>query len=409
VGVARGKPIRLLELRSVWGAGGGPEKTILLSAARHDPSRVRATVAYLRSPRDLAFAGGVRARAREAGVSIVEVDDRVRFDLGCISRLRQLALDADVIHAHDYKTDVYGLALARRGGARLVATAHGWTGENRKVRLYQKIDLIALRRYERVLAVSRPTHDVLVTGGVDPKKVVIVPNAIDEAVWRPDNEAGDLRSELGLGPDDPVIGTTARLSIEKGVDLLLSAVARANDLLAARGARLPVVLVAGDGPERAELEWLARLKGLGPHVRFLGHRGDPMRVANTFTVAVVPSRVENLPNALLEAMALGKACVAFGVGGVPDLLGSAGRLVAPLDVEGLGRAIVDLLVNPPLRDRLGVEARRRIVRQFSFAERLRRVEDIYEEVCAQPKAPPRISSKWTWPWFRRATTPRPQT
>lgn len=379
--------IRLLELRSAWGAGGGPEKTILLSAARHDPARVRADVCYLRSVRDLEFEHGVRARAREHGVAIREVEDERRLDLACVAKLRKLARSADVIHAHDYKTDLYGLLLGRGGGrARLVATAHGWTGENAKVRLYQRLDLLALRFYDRVIAVSGATRDVLLEGGVAEERVVVLPNGIDERAWHPRNEDGDLRRELGIAPGELVVGTVARLSLEKGVDQLLAALPFANAELERRGRPRPHVLVAGDGPERADLEWTARLRGIAAQVRFLGHRHDVRRVLNTLDVAVVPSRVENLPNALLEAMALGKACAAFSVGGVPEVLGETGVLVRSFDREGLGRAIASLAADPAARERLGREARARVERHFSFADRLRRIEAIYEDVCREPAA-----------------------
>jgi glycosyltransferase involved in cell wall biosynthesis len=399
------RPIRLLELRSAWGAGGGPEKTILLSAARHDPALVDVRVAYLRSPWDARFDEGIGARAREHGVPLIEVPDRRRFDITCIARLRRMARWADVIHAHDYKTDVYALLLGRGGGqAKLVATAHGWTGESRKVRFYQKVDLVALRRFDRVIAVSSATRDVLVEGGVDEARIDLLHNAVDVELWRPGNGAGDLRAELGLSRRDVVVGTVARLSLEKGVDLLLAAIQRANEELAARGMPRPVVLVAGDGPERADLEWSSRLRGIGAQVRFLGHRSDPLRVANTLDISVLPSRVENLPNALLEHMALGKACIAFEVGGVPELLGQAGVGVRPLDTDALGHAIVELIMDETWRRELGVWARARIVERFSFEQRLRRIESIYESVVAG-RAPERTAGKWSWAWTRPLAQP----
>src|SRR5581483_5649760 len=181
-----------LELRSAHGAGGGPEKTILLSAARHDRLRVRPKVVYLVDPRDERFATGVRLRAQEVGTRILEVPDRGRFDVRCIARLRRIARRADVIHAHDYKTDVYGLLLRGPNRPALIATAHGWTRDSAKVKVYEKLDLLALRLYDRVVAVSEATRRDLIAGGVAEERITLIRNAIDERRWQPRNAAGDL-------------------------------------------------------------------------------------------------------------------------------------------------------------------------------------------------------------------------
>jgi len=367
--------IRLLELRSAWGAGGGPEKTILLSAARHDRQRVRPVVAYLKDPRDRGFETGVRARAREAGTRILEVPDRGRFDPCCVRRLRRLARRADVIHTHDYKTEVYGLLLGRgRGRAKLIATAHGWTRDASKTRLYEAIDLLALRFFDRVIAVSEATRRDLVDGGIHEERIVLLRNGIDETVWRPARE--DMRAELGIDRGTPVVGTVTRLSHEKGVDLLLEAAARVKDA---------VFLVLGEGTERGALADRARALGVAERVRFLGHVSDVRRALATFDVFVLPSRVENAPNALLEAMACEKACVAFDVGGMRETLGDAGILVAAADTVGLAERITSLIGRRDARWAFGVRARARIEREFSFSRRLARIEAIYEEVCEEQR------------------------
>ena len=107
------EPIRVLELRSVWGTGGGPEKTILLSAARHDRRRFEVTVCYLRDRRDRVFRIGERARSM--GVEYAEVVERHSFDPAIWPALRNLVRSRriDVVHAHEYKTDLLALLLAR--------------------------------------------------------------------------------------------------------------------------------------------------------------------------------------------------------------------------------------------------------------------------------------------------------
>ena len=104
-------PIRILELRSVWGTGGGPEKTIVLGAARADRRRFQVTVVYIRDARDEVF--DIGSSARRAGVDYVEVTERHSADWLVLSALRCLVRDRkiDIVHAHDYKTNLLALIL----------------------------------------------------------------------------------------------------------------------------------------------------------------------------------------------------------------------------------------------------------------------------------------------------------
>lgn len=383
------EPIRLLELRSAWGAGGGPEKTILLSAARHDRARVRPKVVYLTDPGDDKFATGVRARARDAGTRILELPDRGRFDFRCVARLRRMAKRCDVIHAHDYKTDLYGLLLGRGGGrAKLIATAHGWTRDSAKVKVYEKIDLATLRHYDRVIAVSEATRRDLIEGGVAEERITLLRNGIDERSWTATNGAGDLRDELGVAPGELVVGTVTRLSPEKGVDLFVEMAAKVDAFLCSRlgprNVKRATFVVLGDGREKAAILEQARRAGIAQKIKFLGHRRDVLAAMNTFDVFVLPSRIENAPNALLEGMSCEKPCVAFDVGGMRETMGDAGRLVPAFDTGRMASEVIALLGVEEMRRTFGALARERVEREFSFTQRLRRIESLYEEVCAAP-------------------------
>src|SRR5262245_37727715 len=117
--------IEVLELRSVRGTGGGPEKTILSGAREHDRRRYAITVCYIRDIRDEVFE--IHERARRMDVDYVEITERHSFDPGIWKPLRQLVKDRNIriIHGHDYKTNVLALLLARRTDAVAIGTAHG--------------------------------------------------------------------------------------------------------------------------------------------------------------------------------------------------------------------------------------------------------------------------------------------
>ena len=126
------RPLRVLELRTVRGTGGGPDKTILLGTARTDAAKYQVTICYVRDARDEVF--NIDERARRLPVSYVEVVERHSFDWRIWPALRRIVREReiDIIHGHDYKTNLLALLLARGEGIIAVSTAHGWVGQGKR-------------------------------------------------------------------------------------------------------------------------------------------------------------------------------------------------------------------------------------------------------------------------------------
>jgi glycosyltransferase involved in cell wall biosynthesis len=145
-----------------------------------------------------------------------------------------------------------------------------------------------------------------------------------------------------------------RLAHQKGVDTLVQAVAR----MRSREARL---LLVGDGPRRPELEAAIRRHGLTERARITGfrpHREIPAILSHA-DLFCLPSRYEELSSVLLEAMRAGLPIVATRVGGTPEAIGPAGRLVSPDDPDAVAQALDDLIDDPAEATRLGELAQRR--------------------------------------------------
>lgn len=227
-----------------------------------------------------------------------------------------------------------------------------------------------LRRSAAVTAVSRASLAQLretFPGLRAP--AVVVPNGIDDLTTVSGSIAKSLPRPYALCP--------ARLAPYKGQDVLLMAFARARE-------RLPGLTLALCGRDQlgGRLRAFARRLGLGGSVAFLGQR-PPEEVAalrRGCRFVVLPSRRENAPLALLEAMRDGKPAVASAVGGVPELArhGREALLVRPGDVEGLARALVRLSRDSALRARLGNAAARRSAR-WTWAEAARAYSRLYEK------------------------------
>jgi glycosyltransferase involved in cell wall biosynthesis len=376
--LARRGPVTVAEFRATGGTGGGPDKTILFSAARHDPARVRILPCFLQQGGD--DMAGIREFAEGAGVEPLFIPDRGPFDLTLVGRMRRLLRERGcrILHAHDFKTDVLGEWIARGvPGVTPLATAHGWSRPlDAKHHLYHVLDRWALRRYPAVIAVSRDTAAKLERAGVDPARVRVVPNGIDLETWTP--AAAPAAPPPGLPPGARIVGTVGRLSIDKDMDTLIAAFARV-----APRVDNAVLALAGDGPERPRLEALARAGGAADRIFFLGHRGDVRGLYPALSVFVLSSKTEGMPNTLLEAMAMGAPVVANPVGGVAEVAtdGEEAIFFPVGDVEALAAALRSLLENPERGRSLARRARLRVEAEFSFTARVRRMESLYEELA----------------------------
>ena len=377
--------IRVLELRSVRGTGGGPEKTILFGAQRHDRGRFAITVCYIRDARDDVF--GIDARARQLDIDYVEVREAHSFDVRVWPQLLSLVRDRgfDLIHGHDYKTNLLALLLARRTGAVPLATSHGWTGHTwRERRLYYPADRRIMRRMPRVIAVSSDVRQALIQSGTPPEKVTVLLNGIEPGAFTRDTTRREaVRRELGILATDRLIGAVGRLEPQKRFDLLIQAVA------ALKASHPDVKLaIVGDGSLRASLEAQAARAGVSPDTRFLGHRTDIAALHDAFDVFAQSSEYEGTPNAVLEAMAMETPIVATDAGGTGELAlpGVHGLIVPAGDVEALRSVLANVLDDRAGATMRARAARRRIEQELSFAERTRKLEEIYDQLVKEHRA-----------------------
>lgn len=249
----------------------------------------------------------------------------------------------DVIDAHyAYPDGVAAALLADRLDLPLVVTARG-TDLSLIARepLPRRWIRRAIGRAQGLVAVCAALARVWEELGAEPRRVRVLRNGVDLALFRPLDRAA-LRAEAGLA--GPVLVTVGQLIERKGVHLVLDA------LVGLPGVTL---LVVGDGPERAALEARAARLGVAGRVRFLGTvpHGELPRLYNLADLSVLASSREGWANVLLESMACGTPVVATAVWGTPEVVAAteAGRLVTTRSAEALRSAIAALLADPPPR------------------------------------------------------------
>lgn len=375
--------VRLLELRNTYKWGGGPDKTILLSAERHDPARIEVVVTYIRDGRDYEFSIGDKARAK--GLTYYEVKEHGKFDPRVLTYLKDIVLghDINLIHGHDHKSDLFAYLLRLwlwQRNLSVVSTAHAWVMLGLKGELYRQIDLSLMRRFDHLIAVSHATKDEMVGAGVPSDLISVIHNGIDTDAWSPNRVPGTLRTELSLEGAFPIIGYVGRIMPEKDLVTWL----RAAALVANKFPQAHFVLV-GEGKDGGTLEQLKGLTselGIAARTHFPGYRSDLLPVYSAFDLFVLSSRREGLPNSILEAMALGLPVVTTDVAGAKELVvaDQTGYLVPQGDAEGIARALIAIVENENLRKAMGAAGRERVEKEFSFSTRLRRIESLYERV-----------------------------
>jgi glycosyltransferase involved in cell wall biosynthesis len=186
-----------------------------------------------------------------------------------------------------------------------------------------------------------------------------IPNGVDVARYVPVNGA--------TSPDGRArtVVCVSRLVYTKGVDVLLRAWPAVHAQVP--DARL---IIVGTGPLRDQLERYAETVSIASVVEFAGAQSDVSAYLYRGSVAVLPSRFEGMPNAVLEAMACGLPCVATRVSGSEDIIqpGVNGLLVEPEDYQGLARALLILLQNPTLAQEYGRAARVTVEQQYSLPQ-----------------------------------------
>jgi glycosyltransferase involved in cell wall biosynthesis len=229
-----------------------------------------------------------------------------------------------------------------------------------------------------VFAVSEDVKQHLVGEGFRPRSVGVIYNGIDVGP-EPDAQARrDARHRLGAADSTFVIGTIARLDPVKNLGTLVRAAGGVRNQLDI------LVVVVGDGPERATLERVAADAGLEDRIRFLGQRDDARDWLAGCDAYVNSSISEGISLTILEAMAAALPVIATRVGGTPEIVDeSCGRLVPARDVAALAAALGELASDADARRRLGEVARRRVETRFTIERMVAEYRNVYEEVGTQ--------------------------
>lgn len=385
------KPIRVLHIRSCRGITHltGAETYLLSLLQGLDPQECESLLICITDP-GLGETPWLQ-ELKQRDLPFVTIPVRHRFSLRDFvtvpSWIRQF--QADIIHSHDHRADVAGIAGAKAAGKPVLATCQGWTNwpaDSLRGRLYPWLDRQVLRHVDAGIVVSASMADDVYRGASGPP-VVVIPNGVDTKKFDPTHVEDSLRSHFFAdeGEQAVVIGIVARIHPNKGQLEFLKVAAELSQ--SHKNCRFLIVGNAPPGYEDYQREMTRFIADQGLE-RIVVVTQAPIdqipAVMASIDILVAPSYTEGLSFSLLEAMAMEKPTVATQVGGNSQFIpnGEAALLVSRGDWHALGRMVETLIDNPERRKQLGRQARQHVKANLSIEAMVSRTMRVYKEVMA---------------------------
>ena len=311
------------------------------------------------------------------------------FDGRVLPRLLRLMLTyrPDIVHTHAFRADLWAGIAAKLAGIPLFVTSirnNEWECFRTEQSFPAAQGAMLLSKLstslaDTLIAVSEGVRSHLVdVQHISPNRVQVIPNGVDMerlSMQRP--HPSILRQDLGLSPNDVLVGTLAILKTRKGLTYLIEAA----QMVLARHPQT-VFLLAGDGPDYPHILQQVKNAGLENRFQLLGYRSDALAILDVLDLYVQPSLFEGLPRSILEAMALGKPVVATDIGGSREAVEhrKTGLLVPAKDSTALGEAIGQLVSSSSLRKSMGEAGKHRIQSRFNARINAKAHETLYREL-----------------------------
>jgi glycosyltransferase involved in cell wall biosynthesis len=361
----------------ITGLGVGGAELQLRSILQH--TRHESEVVTLYNP------GPVADMIRADGGRVLNLQMRSNTELPALLRLHRLIRQGgyDVVHAHLYRSQIYGRPAAWLARTPVVVSTEHSIGETHLERRRMTVGVRALylateRLSDATIAVSATVGDRLQKWGVRRGRMTLIPNGVDlDRVSFDHGARARIRAEFGIGADNYVIGVLGRLDPNKRFDMVIEAAAPLLGPGRPGGPGAPTkVLIVGKGAEDAHLREVAQACGVADHVIFAGERHDVAAMLSAIDVFVASSRQETFGLSVLEALANGAPVLYTTCPALDGLDVDRARQV-PATVAGMRMALeAERLAGP--RERVAVEAIRDV---YGIEAVTARIDDLYEQLA----------------------------
>lgn len=366
------KPLRVLHMDTEKTWRGGEQQALNLAKGLRDRGVENLCVGQPERP--------YVERCAAAGLAVEAVRTRGEADPVGIGRLRRLfrAWLPDIVHMHTSHAHSLGVVAARTTGV-------GRTVVSRRVdfSIYRNALRLSWLKYrfgvDRYVAISEGVRTQMLADGLPADRIRIVHSGIDLSRFE-GVEPADVHGEFGLPAGAPVIGDVAHFGWHKAQEFLVRATPRILE-------RFPDarVLLVGEGECMPAIREEVAALGLQERILFTGFRTDVPSLIRAMDCFVMCSVLEGLCTSLLDSLALGTPAVGSAVGGIPEVLvdGRTGLTVPPRDPEALAAAIVRVLEDRELRERLITEGRKHVEEKFTIDSMVEGTLGVYRELMAQ--------------------------
>jgi len=356
---------------------GGAEKALVRTAIGLSKSNYDVSVMYLYGKAPLA------ETLKNAGVPVTNLNMRIKWDVSVLLKLYKLFRKEkpQILHTYMFHADLLGRLIGRLAHVPIIISSRRNIEIGGQIR--ETINRLTVHLSDATTAVCDNVRQAEIKRSrAKPEKVFRIYNGVEIENFKQveSRKTEKLKKDLGIGPDDVVIGTVGRFLEKKGHPFLIRAMHKIISKFP--GTKL---LLVGYGRLQSRLERKVNNSGLSEKVIFTGSCSDISEMLSVFDVFILPSLWEGMPNAVLEAMAAGLPVVSTAVGGTPEVIkdGETGLLVPAGDSEALADGVINLLKDPERAKKMGATGRDRVEKIFTRSRMIADTEALYEKLVQE--------------------------
>ena len=371
---------RILQFIGSFNQGGSESQAVALTRLLHNEGSFEIYAATLNND------GILRTELDEIGLrDIPEFPLTSFYNANFVRQVRRCAKylrdnKIDLIHTHDFYTNVFGMAAATLAGVAVRITSKRETHGMRSGR-QEFVEKLAFGRADAIVVNSSAVRDHLAGRGISARMICTIYNGLDLGRFAkidPDREA--ICERFGLPGEEEIrfVALVANLRHDvKNVPMLLRTAKRVTN--SHPNAHF---IIAGEGELKLQLEELAMSMDVAGNVHFIGRCLDIPGLLSVSEMCVLTSTAEGFSNSILEYMAAGKPVIATNVGGAKEVVldGETGYLVASADDAAMAARLIELLDDKEKTSRFGIDAKRSVSEKFSQTAQLNRTIALYNSL-----------------------------
>lgn len=353
------KKINILELESSKGWGGQEKRTVRLV---NSLDKNKFNVYWAVSENSKLF-----KNRKNIDAKFIPVEMKKSYDIKAIKKIINIIkkYNIDIISTHSGKDGWIGAIAGLFTNTKVIRTRHLQTPIS---------STFSYNLSDKVVTVSKQVENYLLKKGVKEEKLLTIYTGIDTDQFSPEIKI-DIKNELNLPKNTIIIGIVAVLrTAKRHIDLIEAFSNIKSDKNIA-------LIIIGSGPQKNNIKNFIKEKNL-KNIYMLGHRENIDKILPSFDIFVLPSEMEALGTAILEASACGVACIGSNVGGIPEVIkdNKTGFLFESKNIKDLQNKLEKLINDDKLRRKFGKKAREEVLKNFSVKKMVENTQKLYENI-----------------------------